>query len=461
MEPTTARQGVARGRWFSSHATERLRVLGEIPLRKFPGGRQPLDPDGNPDTSFLARIPADTVFTFQTLDRQGLLLNMAQTWHQLRPGEIRHDCGGCHAHSQAPTDFRRTVAARPDYPLWDLTRVTPLLTDKAHDKSGRQWDAANRSGLRLSDAGVLDVEYLRDVQPILRRSCVACHTARGGREPAARLDLDADHDLVAHGDEGRFPGTYYRLALDEEARFGPRPLDWPSWGYLNASRYIRKFQARRSLLVWKLFGERLDGFSNDDHPSEASPGEPRLLHHGQAVDLAKHHHSFDLDYTGSPMPPPEAVAAGQVAPLTDEDRRTILRWIDLGCPIDLDFDPKRPERRGRGWTLDENRPVVTLTVPPPASGSPADRVLIGLYDYYSGLDLETLTVTANFPVDGTSAGHNLAAKLRRAAPGVWELPLVRPPPAGGRLVVTVKDRQGNLARLERTLSALLRPGSRS
>ncbi len=48
--------------------------------------KQPLDPDGNPDTSFLAKIPADTAFTFQTLDKDGMVLNMAQTWHQLRPG---------------------------------------------------------------------------------------------------------------------------------------------------------------------------------------------------------------------------------------------------------------------------------------------------------------------------------------------------------------------------------------
>ena len=104
MEPTTDRQrGAHSGRRFDSHARERLRILGEIPLRKFAGGQQPLDPDGNPDTSFLAKIPADTAFTFQTLDKRGMVLNMAQTWHQLRPGEIRHDCGGCHAHSQKPT----------------------------------------------------------------------------------------------------------------------------------------------------------------------------------------------------------------------------------------------------------------------------------------------------------------------------------------------------------------------
>ena len=42
-----------------------------------------------------------------------MVLNMAQTWHQVRPGEIRHDCGGCHAHSQKPTPFADTAAAGP------------------------------------------------------------------------------------------------------------------------------------------------------------------------------------------------------------------------------------------------------------------------------------------------------------------------------------------------------------
>src|SRR5207248_1784353 len=53
MEPTTDRRGASAGRRFYNHATERFRILGEIPLRKFSrdpkGSAQPLDPDGNPD----------------------------------------------------------------------------------------------------------------------------------------------------------------------------------------------------------------------------------------------------------------------------------------------------------------------------------------------------------------------------------------------------------------------------
>src|SRR5262249_31803823 len=83
-DPRSSSKGTSR---FWNGAAEPMRILAEIPLRKFLNGKEPLDPDGNPDTSFLAKIPADIPFTFQTLDKHGMVLNMAQTWHQVRPGE--------------------------------------------------------------------------------------------------------------------------------------------------------------------------------------------------------------------------------------------------------------------------------------------------------------------------------------------------------------------------------------
>ena len=87
MEPTTHRSyGPYAGATFFNHANERLRILAEIPLRKFDAaGKAIKDVDGNPDTSFPAKIPADVPFTFQTIDKNGLVLNMSQTWHQVRP----------------------------------------------------------------------------------------------------------------------------------------------------------------------------------------------------------------------------------------------------------------------------------------------------------------------------------------------------------------------------------------
>ncbi|MCI0457280.1 MAG: hypothetical protein L0Z62_09905 [Gemmataceae bacterium] len=495
MEPTTDRnRGPKSGRLFHSHARERLRILGEIPLRHFPspptplprgergarhpppsplvgeGGRggeggQPLDPDGNPDTSFLAKIPADTAFTFQTLDKRGMVLNMSQTWHQLRPGEIRNNCGGCHAHSQQPTPFEKTTAARPDYKVFDLTTQTPLVTTKDRDQSKRQWDVKDESGLRFVK-GIQNVEYHRDIRPLLERSCVACHT-RKDANPPAKLVLDADDESIKT-ERGTLPGTYFRLAADSRGKFGHPPVGWDSWGYPQASRYIRMMQSRRSLLVWKVFGERLDGFSNDDHPSEPVPGAGTLVYKGKPVDAAKFKARADVDYHGPACPPPEAIAGTytgpggrkiKVAPLSDEDKRTLVRWIDLGCPVDLDFDAAAPEQRGYGWMGDDNRPILTLTYPQAGKNEPIARIVVGMHDYYSGLDPKSLEVRADFEVDGQARGTNLAPRFRSVGQGVWELRLARPLAAleRGTLTVSVRDLQGNVSRIERVFSVAAPP----
>ena len=224
------------------------------------------------------------------------------------------------------------------------------------------------------------------------------------------------------------PGTYYRLAMDYAGRFGHKPLIG-SWRDQNASRYIRMFQSRRSLLVWKVFGERLDGWTNDDFPTETMPGNPKTLQlKGQPVpDTPANRNRADLDFTGSIMPPPEAVE-GRARSRRSPTRTscTLVRWIDLGCPIDLDYDPKNPAKPGYGWMLDDQRPTLTLTCPKAGREPAARRILVGMHDYGSGLDAASLSVVADFAVDGVPAGQNLAAKFKPAAPGVYEWKLAAP-----------------------------------
>jgi hypothetical protein len=437
LEPTSDRaRGAHAGKRFHNHASERMRILGEFPVRN----KGMIDPDGNPDTSFLAKVPADMAWTFQTLDRDGMVLNMAQTWHQLRPGEIRNNCGGCHAHSQKPTPFEKTAAAKADYKVWDLTSRAPLL------------DPKGPSGVRYQK-GVKDVEYHRDIRPILDRSCTACHSHKAER-PAGNLVLDDERPERAEG-LGTFPGTYYRLALDTRAKYGHKPvIPEGQWRQTNASRYVRKFQSRRSLLVWRALGRRTDGWSNDDFPTETTPGDASTLSlKGKRVaNTPFERNRADLDYTGGPMPPPEAVKSGKVRPLTDEDKRTIIRWIDLGCPIDLDYDPKQPEKRGKGWMLDDTRPTLVLTGVRPGRNEGVTRLRVGMHDFGSGLDLGSFRVVADFAVAGVEAGEDLAAKFRKVDDGIWEWALPRPLPAlvRGKLTVSVRDRQGNETRIERT-----------
>ncbi len=427
MEPGTHRSygpngGPSGGQLFSSHANERLRILGEIPLRKFlPGGAPVLDTEDNPDTSFLAKIPADTPFTFQLLDRNAAVLTMAQTWHQLRPGEMRADCGGCHAHSQQPLAFASTAAAAPSSAVWDLSQSTPLLT---HDGGGAP-------ALRTDSQPVVDVEFYRDIRPLLQRSCVSgCHA---GASPDGDLALD-DTSIGQSG----LPRDYTRLAEDRDASHGyPPVIPSGTWRQSNASRYIRMFQSRRSLLVWKLFGARLDGWSNADHPTESTPGNAGTLPPGATPNEA------DIDYTGAIMPP----TGSGVPPLTIDEKMMVARWIDLGCPINSGDDGATPW----GWFLDEIRPTLALSLPRPGENpEPLDRIRVGIADAH-GLAPGTLSITADFPVNGRGAGVELADLAQDLGDGVHEITLATPlsAPGEGHVHASVEDLQGNVTRVDR------------
>ena len=375
MEPSSHRAAGALahkrppdwGRNFLNHANEKLRILGEIPLRKANGI---LDPDGNPDTSFLAKIPADVPFTFQTLDRNGMVLNMAQTWHQVRPGEVRADCGGCHAHAQTGTAFASTVAGQPGFQPVDLTTTTPLLT-----LSG---------GLTEQSGGAVDVEYYRDIKPILQSRCVQCHT--GGN---AKGGLNLDQSQLVEG----YEKTWWVLAKADERTNIPQ-------GPLEASKYITKFMARDSLFVTKIF----DGHGN----------------------------------------------------LNDGEKMTFVRWVGLGAPIN------NPDSRysNFGWFLDDLRPTLTLSLPRAGvAPDPLTMIRIGMFDYYSGLNLQSLSVRADFAVNGRPAGTELVSEFVQTEDHVWtltlETPLTNLPQ--GQISVRITDHQGNLAELDRRFGVFSEP----
>jgi hypothetical protein len=73
--------------------------------------------------------------------------------------------------------------------------------------------------------------------------------------------------------------------------------------------------------------------------------------------------------------------------------------------------------------LDENRPTLTLTLPAPGANTELSRILVGMHDYYTGLDMETFHVAADFAIDDIPAGTNLAPRFQAKSQGVWELKL--------------------------------------
>ena len=307
-------------RYHSNHG-ERWDILGEFPVRK---SGVVTDGNGDPDTSWLAKIPAETPFIIQAIDDKGMTLTSEMTWRALKPGEKRADCGGCHAHSIDPVDIATTKAGINA----PIDNVIGVSSADARVKDGI-WDLTLNSIPLLNDTGVMfkqgysyGVEFNRDIVPILNNRCVSCHTAG---QSGAKMILDNDPWTVIAKTGG------FRK-------------------YLQPSDYIRTAQARQSLFVWAVWGERLDGRLNTDRDN-------------------------DIDFNGHPG----------ITGLTDEEKRTISRWVDLGSPINF------PVTNGMGYTDDVQLPIVNIYRPSQGDNN-SSQLQVGLNDALSGLDINTLKV---------------------------------------------------------------------
>jgi hypothetical protein len=243
------------------------------------------------------------------------------------------------------------------------------------------------------------------------------------------------------------PGDYARLCFDSGAQWGYAPLvtvGEPVWRQTNASRYVRLFQSRRSLLVWKVFGERLDGWTNADHPTESIPGDPNTLPPGATINES------DLDFTGTIMPP----AGSGVTPLTIDQKMTIARWVDLGCPINAGEGTSDEDF---GWFLDDVRPTLAVSAPRPGlANGPVSQIRFGLADAFTGVDQSTLSVTASIPVEGRPPGAELADLVQPDGEGIYAINLTAPleEVGGVHLYVEVADFQGNITRVDLKFSTL-------
>jgi len=165
---------------------------------------------------------------------------------------------------------------------------------------------------------------------------------------------------------------YWRLTHDRTGRYGgPIPGGDRFYDIPQVSKYVRAFQARQSLFIWKLLGGRLDGRLN-----------------GDLTD--------DCDYLGGPMPPPGSPQ------LTGEEKRLMTRWIDLGAPTDL------PGRLRNRYTDDAFLPVLTVAEPRRGDNPLGwDTIVLGLFDSESGIDEATLSVVLDMDVTGFPMGTNL------------------------------------------------------
>jgi len=144
--------------WADDYAVSKGTHMG----LKVQHGIVPVEEDG----SAYFVVPADKNIFFQALDANYMEVQRERTYVNYRPGEIR-SCVGCH---EKPKDSPFNASA--------LGTLAALR--RAPSKPGPQ--PGEKTGQRV-------LHYPADVQPILDRHCVRCHS---GDEPAAGMDLTGE-----------------------------------------------------------------------------------------------------------------------------------------------------------------------------------------------------------------------------------------------------------------------------
>ena len=198
----------------------RMRILGEAPVES--------------DGSFYVEVAADTPFSIQTLDENGMALQTMRGWMWVRRGS-RRGCIGCHENKELAPENRTTEA---------LFKAQPQsLTAPAEERR--------------------TVDFLNNVMPIIEQRCV-CHS---GDSPPKGLELFSKSTKY-------FNIAYENLLTPEDGKS-------PEYG----GKYIHPGIARKSHLIHLIYG-----------------------------------------WEGETMPPDK--------PLSDEERKIFVEWIDLGAQWD-------------------------------------------------------------------------------------------------------------------------------
>lgn len=121
------------------------------------------------------------------------------------------------------------------------------------------------------------------------------------------------------------------------------------------------------------------------------------------------------------MPPP----GSGIPALSEDEKMTFARWIDLGCPI----SSPNATLATAGWFVMTLLGAYADHRLAPCGGHKRKRCVRSAsapMSAYSGLDRASLSVVANFAVNGKAVGTELGRDFTEAGDHVWTLLLAQP-----------------------------------
>lgn len=147
--------------------------------------------DVYPDGSAFFKVPARRPLYFQALDDKGRVVQTMRSWSTLQPNEVQ-SCVGCHEHKNTVP-----VAGHP--------------VSMAMNKGIK--------GLQPEDEmGERNFSYLKEIQPIWDRHCIACHD--GVKHP---MSLKGELKVVDKRSKRKYADSYLSLTHAKQDNNGKGP----------------------------------------------------------------------------------------------------------------------------------------------------------------------------------------------------------------------------------------------
>ena len=203
---------------------------------------------GNGDHSFMAYIPSNVPFDFHLLhERYALKMADVRSWHSLKPGETRNDCGGCHQHGydKAPIPFEGKHADSPSYEIEDCVNDTTVI----------EYDAQCNPQVVVKNTPAEDNPIMDSNSSLFQgmvNNCGGCHAAG---------QSGADAFIV-------YTQPTYRTSNGQQV-VDETPAERTILPMRNKG-YIRMYDgALGSPAFWAARGERTDGRDNNAYPSNS------------------------------------------------------------------------------------------------------------------------------------------------------------------------------------------------
>jgi len=226
-------------------------------------GTVPVESDG----SVMFKIPANTPVSLQPLDKDGKALQLMRSWLVGMPGETL-SCIGCHEDANSAPPVKRMKA---------MTKAPQNLTPFYGESRGFAYD--------------------REVQPVIDKYCVGCHSPEGSKS--------AQVQTLLKGKMNRFPTGNNADKLYSEA--GLPDFSTPNKSYYALHPYVRR-----------------NGPEGDYHlltPLEFHADTSPLIQM-----LQKGHHNVKLD---------------------KEAWDRVITWIDINVPYSGTWSEARGDRKNK------------------------------------------------------------------------------------------------------------------